>query len=346
MIKQIIIFTLTLSIVCSCNQDSKQNDNESYSEFKYKPSEPYHEFKIDEYWINKFDQRGLQNAFTSDDKLYVNTINISKGDNFLYCLSLKNGKVVWKHKVDTYASQPISINKNRIYFSTYVGDIYAFTKDGQLVWTNKLNSSYAGHVINQINNNLIVSSISNGIYEFDVSSGELVKHYEKGKGNTIPVFSGDRMIYSTHEYNSNPNILKCLDYKTGKIEWEVSTDMQLEKALSTKNEIIAHDMFSGIYCFDLETGKAKWSQNFDNRDIVDFNIVSDDIIWYRAYNEQGFIEIDSGKKVEFNFEELKQNYHVTIQNESYRVEVKHLLNTNGENEINIKKTTGNNIYSK
>ena len=323
-------------IFCSCNQ-----------EFKHNPSEPYPEFAIGEYWIDKFDQRGLQNAVTFNHKLYVNTINISKGDDFIYCLNLENGKVLWKYKVKTHASQPISVNENRIYFCTYVGDIYAFTKEGKLLWTKKLESSYGGYTINPINNNLIVRSVSNGIYEFDSLSGELIQHYEKGKGNTLPIIVQNKMIYSTHEYKDNKNnLLKCLNYKTKKIHWEISTDNQLEKLISTEGGIIAHDRFLGIYCFNTTDGKMKWSQKFERKEYnssVSCSLVNDTIISYGAHNEKGYINIKNGQKVEFTLDKLKKNYKMKKDKESYQINVYEIPNSRDKTKIEIKKTTGNNV---
>lgn len=336
MTKHPILFILTLFIVCSCNQ-----------EFKHNPTKPYPELGIGEYWIDIFDQRGLQNAIVFDNKLYVNTINISKGDNFIYCLNLENGKVLWRHKVKAYASQPVAVNENMIYFSTYLGNIYAFTLDGTFLWTTKLKSTYGGHTINQINNNLIVRSVSNGIYEFDASSGQLVNHYEKRKGNTLPSFVGDKMTYSTHEFKGIANnLLKCLDYKTRQVNWEISMDTQITKVISTKDKIIAHDRFSGIYCFDLMTGKTKWSKKFDSREGnsgISLYMINDELVWYRAYDEQGFLDIVSGEKVAFKFDELKQKYDVKMQDKSYQIEVNELLNSKNKTEIKIKKATGNNV---
>jgi len=336
MTKSLILQILTLLIVCSCNQ-----------EFKHNPSEPYPELRKGEYWIDKFDQRGLQNAVSFEDRLYVNTINISEGDDFIYCLNLEDGKVQWKYKVKTYASQPVSITKNRIYYCTYIGDIYAFTKEGKLLWINKLKSSYGGHRINQLNNNLIVRSVSNGLYEFDSSSGELIKHYEKGKGSTLPIIVNNKMIYSIYEYRSNPNnLLKCIDYKTKQLDWEISTDTQLEKIILTKEGIIAHDRFSGIYCFDSTNGKIKWSQKFKRKGFnssINCSLVNNELISYNAYEEKGFLDIRTGKKVEFKFDGLRQKYNIKKQNENYQIDINELLNSRNKTEIKIKKTTGNNV---
>jgi outer membrane protein assembly factor BamB len=164
---KILVF-IFLFILVSCKK----------SEWEYDPSMPYPELEVGEYWHNKYDERGLQNAIIKGKYKFVNTINILEGQNYLYCLNLKNGKVQWRNEIDAYASQPVSIIDNQLYYVSYVGNIYSFSMNGKKLWSNKLNSSYSGHGVNPRNNNLLVETVTQGVYEFDKKTGKEINHYK------------------------------------------------------------------------------------------------------------------------------------------------------------------------
>lgn len=163
---KILTFVILL-IVLSCKKNK----------FEYNPSIPYPKLEVGENWLDKYDKRGLQNALINGKYQFVNTINISKGQDYLYCLNLENGKVEWRNEIDAYASQPVSIIQNQLFYVSYLGSIYSFSLDGKKLWTNKLKSSYSGHKINPINNNLLVQTVTQGIFEFDKKTGEEINHY-------------------------------------------------------------------------------------------------------------------------------------------------------------------------
>ena len=162
----LLIFIIFLFLI-SCKENK----------FEYDPSKPYPKLEVGESWLDKYDERGLQNSITNGKYKFVNTINISEGQNYLYCLNLENGKVEWRNEIDAYASQPVCIINNQIFYVSYVGGIYSFSLDGKKLWTNKLKSSYSGHTINSKNNNLLVSTVTQGIFEFDKKTGKEVNHY-------------------------------------------------------------------------------------------------------------------------------------------------------------------------
>jgi hypothetical protein len=148
------------------------------SKFEYDPTVPYPELKVGGNWRDKYDKRGLQNAIIKGKYQFVNTINISEGQNYLYCLNLENGKVKWRNEIDAYASQPVSIIDNQLFYVSYVGNIYSFSMDGKKLWSNKLKSSYSGHALNPNNNNLLVETVTQGVYEFDRKTGKEINHYK------------------------------------------------------------------------------------------------------------------------------------------------------------------------
>jgi len=147
------------------------------NKFEHDPTKPYPELKVGERWNNKYDSRGLQNGIIKGNFLFVNTINISKGKNYLYCLNLKTKKVEWKNEVDFFASQPVCISTNQLFYMSYVGNIYSFSLDGKKLWSIKPRLDYTGYKLNSINRNFVVTTVTHDVYEFDKNSGKEIKHY-------------------------------------------------------------------------------------------------------------------------------------------------------------------------
>lgn len=162
-----ILMFIILLVLFSCKKDK----------FEYDTSMPYPKLEVGENWRDKYDEGGLQNAIIKGKYQFVNTINISEGQNYLYCFNLENGKVEWRNEIDAYASQPVSIIDNQLFYVSYLGNIYSFTLDGKKIWTNKLKSSYGGHKLNPNNNNLLVKTVTQGVFEFDKKTGQEINHY-------------------------------------------------------------------------------------------------------------------------------------------------------------------------
>ncbi|KAF2511445.1 PQQ-binding-like beta-propeller repeat protein [Flavobacterium zhairuonense] len=163
----IVIIVLFFATLSGC-----QNNK-----FDYDPSLPYPELKVGERWDDKYDNRGLQNGIVKGDFLYVNTINISEGKEFLYCLNLETKKVTWKNEVDLYASQPVCISQNRIYYVSYVGSIYCFSAVGKKLWSLKPDVYHMADQLKTVNDNLVLTNANHEVFEFDKNSGKIVTQY-------------------------------------------------------------------------------------------------------------------------------------------------------------------------
>jgi outer membrane protein assembly factor BamB len=162
----------TILLIAVCTFVACQNNK-----FNYDPSEPYPELEVGERWDDKYDSRGLQNGIIKGNYLFVNTINISEGKDYLYCLNLVSKKVEWKNEVAQFASEPVCFGPNQVFYVSYVGNIYSFTLDGKKLWAIKTGTTFKEHKLNPENNNLVTKTISHEVFEFDKNSGHQVKHY-------------------------------------------------------------------------------------------------------------------------------------------------------------------------
>ena len=137
---QLIYLLLTVSIVASCNSDSN-------SQFQYDPTKPYPIFDSGDFWLNQFDQRGLQNVSVYGDHFYCNTVNPGAA-SYLYCFDLTTGTVKWRTTVDAYATQPVIEVNDSAFYCSYLGHMYVYSEDGEEIWRDRYGSPCGGHWLN------------------------------------------------------------------------------------------------------------------------------------------------------------------------------------------------------
>jgi len=319
--------------------------------WRFDPSVPYPNLEVGEYWIDKFDQRGLQNAKIIADRLFCNTINISEGQNYLYCLSLNTGKVIWKIPVEAYASQSIELFGDEIYFSTYVGDIYKISVDGKVLWKTEFLSSYAGHNVNPQNGNLIVNSVVDGAYEFDSKTGEQIHHYRfKSKSGichlTEPLFYQNQIIFGNVESNSvsGQEGFIGIEQASKTILWHCGLSKMVfrDKELGLfiiNNYILTVDMSSTLHCIDAKTGKELWYKNIidngtNNNWVFLFKAEEDKLVYYKGATIA--LDIKTGNQVEYKENALHLEFQVTKEKEVYKIVIDDTIQIEGL-EIKIEK---------
>ncbi len=187
----------------------------SNSSFVFDPSVPYPLLNTGDFWLDKFDQRGLQNAIIYQDKIYCNTSDVRGGNNFLYCLNPKNGLVKWRGGVDAFASQPASFKNGMVIYSSYLGNISAFDKQGKVIWKAKFDHPYGGHWLDTINSKILVKTVYwKRVSEYNVESGKLISDNENDSlKKLIEKNMIDERLLEKHEYQFKKNgkkyTIKC-----------------------------------------------------------------------------------------------------------------------------------------
>ena len=140
----------------------------------YDPTVPYPLLNPKDFWLDKFDQRGLQNAIVYRDKIYCNTIDVGGKGSYLYCLNPKNGLVIWRSPVDAYATQPASFQNDTVIYCSFLGWISTFDSAGKTLWKAKFDYPYAGHWVDTNNSRLLVKTAGwKYVAGFDIKSGKL-----------------------------------------------------------------------------------------------------------------------------------------------------------------------------
>src|SRR5690606_5299270 len=108
------------------------------------------------------------------DQLYV-----AGYDDRLYCIRAQTGEIIWKLDGGSYSG--ITLDRERIYYPTSNGEVWALKKsDGSKMWSYTLTSGVATGV-----------SIYKGLVTFGESQGRLV-FLDPGTGKTIGTFDPGR----------------------------------------------------------------------------------------------------------------------------------------------------------
>lgn len=149
---KIVICLLLLTLISSAC-----SSHQSESEFSYDPTIPYPVFDRGDFWLDKFDQRGLQNARVYDDRMYCNTIE-TFGDSYLYCFDLKSGTVLWRTLVSDFATQPVTEWNDKVIYSSFLGEFQAFDKQGNELWAFRCEDPYGGHWVDPNDGDIKVST--------------------------------------------------------------------------------------------------------------------------------------------------------------------------------------------
>lgn len=143
--------------------------------FAFDPTVPYPLLNPGDFWPDTFDQRGLQNAVVHRDQLYCNTIDIGGPGNFLYCLNLRNGLVVWRAPVEAFATQPASFQGDTTVYCSYLGDISTFDRHGFSLWPTQQVTSYDEHWVDTTHARVLVTVVYwKHVYTYDIRSGKLL----------------------------------------------------------------------------------------------------------------------------------------------------------------------------
>jgi len=331
--RPLLLFTTALIFLSSCLDDSPKN-------FRYIQGE---------YWIDNFRNNSLPSKTFVDDKIYCSSINIADTiGNYLYCLNLKTGKVDWTSRVDNWASMEPIVKDSFIYFCSFVGDIYKFDKQGKELWKAKVSGSYSGHYINPHNNNLMVKTVTSGIYEYDFVQGNIVNHYGKTSlGITAPVFCDSLLfiggITTDTTHVSKGEYLLCYNEPAKKEVWRKKTGEYVDRLFINDKKLYYLDYGATLNCVDIQTGNTLWKSD-SLKNIAGSMMASDPhlvfkdgrILYYETslYN---MVELDgaNGKTIrQFDYTKSPQekllepnsySYTVTKDNQQYKILVSNKL---------------------
>lgn len=322
MMKKTINLFLVFITLISCVQKGKSNPKDFV-------------LRVGDYWVEGFSSGSFPGKAFSDDKVYCSSINSNTRNeqgvvrglpNYLYCFDLNSGKVDWRYEVENHPSSPPIILDTMIYYSTFTGDLHCLTKDGKLKWKRKADGSFADHSVNPLNNNLQVSTVANGVFEYDANSGEEVYHISRPESPmynvTFPILFDSLMIYSYKEESNTGSA----EYK-GRIVCIADSSMVWTRTFGEINRMFhnAGQLFfvddKNFYCLDMITGETQWSapNNRNGEEVVGFER---NIVYLSNSVEMNAYNVHTGQKVNRKPTQSNKIYSVTNdQNERFEITV-------------------------
>ena len=195
-------------LICSCGSQTDHDD------FSYDPTIPYPKLNPGEFWLDRFDERGLQNARIYDNEVFCNTVN-PRGETYLYCFDLISGRVKWRAQVGEYATQSVVKIKEKIIYCTFLGEMSAFDTSGKELWKIKYDKSYAGHLVDPRDMRIKIKGVIgteikiynlNGEVEGSINSPPLKKEITK-YGSKVDIINNQyKLIYNGWNYDINVSV--------------------------------------------------------------------------------------------------------------------------------------------
>ena len=175
--------------------------------------------------------RSTPTYIQGEDKLVVQT---GKGE--VYCLSAKNGKLLWKKDIaDTYEGRPgrwgysesLVVKDGKIFASVCgekVSVVALNLKDGSVAWEAPSNGDKCAYATPILYKNLLIVFTSTYLFAIDTQNGKIIwktnyakvsgKARRKGINCNTPLLKGDR-LFVTAGYNQGGIMYKILPNNQG-----------------------------------------------------------------------------------------------------------------------------------
>ncbi len=162
----------------------------------------------------------LHSSLASDGKNLV----FGCDDGSLFCISVEDGKLLWRTKTPKSILGSPSIKNNMVYIGSQDEHEYAFDiRTGKEIWKTPLGSKiYSSQAVND--EYVYVGTSGGDVVALKATSGEVVWKFKAESviataallsGNVLYVGSCDRNLYA-------------LDAKTGKLIWKYTTEARIK----------------------------------------------------------------------------------------------------------------------
>ncbi|MCP4134371.1 MAG: PQQ-binding-like beta-propeller repeat protein [bacterium] len=182
--------------------------------------------------------KDIENGIYSSPAYKNGMLFVGAEDHNIYALSVKDGSVKWKFKLDNriVASSPV-VKGTTLYIGSYSGTLFALdTGSGSLNWKYKTGDSiFSSPVIS--NNKLLFGSNDGKLYVLSSGSGKLLWVFNSGsKITTRPAVTGN-MVYIT----SGKSIF-ALNIHSGKTQWS----HRFKYGVKTSATVVGNDIYIGL----------------------------------------------------------------------------------------------------
>jgi outer membrane protein assembly factor BamB len=294
------------------------------------------EYKKGDWWVENFRDGNFTAKAFWRDKIYCSSIDIGNGrSNQFYCLNLKTGRVDWAAAVGNWASQPPIVNDSFIYYCSYTGDIYRFEpEEGKQIWKTKLESPYGGHCLNVFNNNLLVGTVTNGLFEYDCHTGTKASHIgATSLGMPLPVFYDGLVLFAgINNDTTNPGrggYSVCKRAADGEELWRRDIGrISGDKIIADSGRLYFFDDSARLRGLDIMTGMKIWRSDsaenyrggryasdphlvFFKNEIINFDTFLDTVFEFDKSNGN-FLGLSTYQKLLSEYKIQVHKYYYTV----------------------------------
>lgn len=170
----------------------------------------------------------LKWKYKTDGKIYStptvseDVVVVGSSDNYIYCLSAKNGQLIWKYKTNKAVLATPTITKNTVFIGSSDGVFRALNlKNGALVWEFNQVKNFVVTKPLFYQEKLFFGSWGNEFYALDAATGKQVWKWTNGSTNRMfspaacyPVAANGKVfIVAPDRY------MTALDANTGQQLW-------------------------------------------------------------------------------------------------------------------------------
>lgn len=245
-----------------------------------------------DYWV--LNNNSNTSQVYRNGKIYGCTIELGFGSrNYTYSFDFETGKVDWITEVGSWATYSPIVLDSSIYYCSYLGHVYLLNDTGGIKWEKRIRGSYSGHRVNSINNNLFVSSVERGVFEFDHITGDVINVVgnavgEMQLGVTLPVISESMICYANlgdGDTQITGNQMMCFDYYSKDTLWKREFSHEIDELYSDSDRIYFE---SGqlLYCVGFNSGKTIWSASIPWQTRYKFVFRDSQIIAWTGHERQ------------------------------------------------------------
>jgi outer membrane protein assembly factor BamB len=197
-------------------------------------------------------------AIPSSDKAYFGS-----EDGHLYCVSLKDGSILWSFASEGSIEVSPCIYEGQVYGISYEGDLFALgAEDGRLEWTFQSQAVAASFPCADSGNIYLATEFT--IDCIDSQSGKVLWHQETGPTTLANLALRGNQVLAAKEGNPQEITLLAMDARTGDSLWGRSDKESIDRtSITASNENLYFASPAHIRAVAVENGTPSLDRALD-----------------------------------------------------------------------------------
>jgi len=216
---------------------------------------------------------------------YTTEITLEDGEKKEITIPMTKKKLLsrerWKHNVGSMVSGHIGYHGGMIFTGTEKGFLYAFNRDGKMLWQRNLGRkiestpSFSG-------NSLYIVSHDEKLYSIDINSGRI--QWQKPLYGSL-LFGAQPVVFEGNIHLVTAYGRVYAFSKNGEELWhkDLDTGVYSSPTVYANNLYIGADNHS-VYCLAIKNGDRVWKFSTDSRIVTSSPEVKKDTVYVGAYS--------------------------------------------------------------